>query len=161
MRRGANALIPLAMLVALAACRAIGDEPGSTGGSLPPGTDASPPTSIPLCEDVPAISAPAELYRDSPIYVANEMPAEEVRAWATGKPGFEEIWIDREHGGWITLAFSSDAEARQEELAEAFPGVGVVAIEVGWTLRELEGLQQRIGDELRPLFEVSSYISVQ
>lgn len=47
-----------------------------------------------------------------------------IRAWAAGKPGFEEIWIDREHLGWVTVAFSVDAEARQAELEETFPDVG-------------------------------------
>ena len=89
---------------------------GSSTGSTGPGSSGTALTdrptfaqgSIPRCEDVLRISAPAERYRDSPIYVANEQPTEEIRAWAAGKPGFEEIWIDRDHLGWITVAFSVD-----------------------------------------------------
>lgn len=161
MPRSAAALTSLVLAVALAACRPTGDEPGSTVGATP-APEASPATtSIPLCWEVPEISAPAELYRDSPIYVANEMPALEIKAWAEDKPGFEEIWIDRDHGGWVTVAFSTDASARQAELAEAFPGVGAVAVEVDWTMREMRDLQQRVGEEPEPLFDVSTGISVQ
>lgn len=127
---------------------------------LRPGTPGESSTSIPLCESVPRVSAPADWYRDSPIYVANEQPTEAVRAWAAGKPGFEEIWIDRDHLGWITVAFSVDAEARQAELEELFPDAGVVAVEVDWTMEELEEVQQRVHDELGPLFPVSSGIFV-
>jgi hypothetical protein len=76
------------------------------------------------------------------------MPTEEVKAWAQTKPGFEEIWIDRDHGGWITVAFSSDAAARQAELPTAFPGVGVVVVEVDWDIAQLRTLQQRVAEEL-------------
>jgi hypothetical protein len=113
-----------------------------------------------MCADVPTVSAAAEAYADSPIYVANEMPVDEVRAWAATKPGFEEIWIDRGHNGWITVAFSQDAEARQEELEAEFPDVGVVAVAVDWTMADLLDLQQRIGEALSPEFPVSTWVSV-
>ena len=105
---------------------------------------------IPMCEDLPPITAAPQLYRDSPIYVANEAPVEEVQGWAAGQPGFEEIWIDRDHLGWLTVAFSRDAAVRQAELADAFPGVGVVAVHVDWTRAELEALQQRVMTDGRP-----------
>lgn len=115
---------------------------------------------IPMCDAVERISAPPDRYRDSPIYVANEQPTEEIRAWAAGKPGYEEIWIDRDHAGWITVAFSVDADERQAELEREFPDVGVVAVGIDWTMAELHALQQRVGDELGPLFGPSSGISV-
>ena len=99
---------------------------------------------------MPQIAAAPELYRDGPIYVANEMPTDEIRAWAEGKPGFETMWIDREHNGWVTVAFSRDAAARQAELAQAFPGVGVVAVQVDWTLAELQALQARVMRDGQP-----------
>lgn len=144
-----------AILVALGGCQ-LGAPPASSdvmAGAAEP--------SIPRCDEVPLIAADPALYRDTPIYVGNEMPAEEIRAWAAGKPGFESIWIDREHLGWITVAFSSDAAARQAELAETFPDVGAVAVEVDWTMAELHALQARIGEELGATLEVSSWISVQ
>jgi hypothetical protein len=149
----------LAMLVAIgliaAACQPSGsveESPGVAGpGALP----------FTRCSDVPLLSADPGLYRDTPIYVGNEMPADEVRAWAAGKPGFEEIWIDRDRLGWITVAFSADADARQAELAKLFPGVGVVAVEVDWTMAELEALQRRIGEALGEAMDVSTWISVQ
>lgn len=67
---------------------------GGWGTSVAPSaTPAEQPTpiaqapAIPLCDTVPRISAPAERYRDSPIYVANEMPVGRIRAWAAGKLG--------------------------------------------------------------------------
>lgn len=118
-------------------------------------------STIPTCATVEWISAPAERYRDSPIYVANEQPTEEILAWASGQPGFEELWIDRDHLGWITVAFSTDADERQADLERLFPDVGVVALEVEWSLAELEQLQRRIGEEFDPIFAPSSWISVQ
>ncbi len=156
--------IAVLVVVIAAAGVWIGLRPG--GGSPGAGASGSPTGvpvaegSIPRCEDVPRISAPAAWYRDSPIYDANEQPTEEIRAWAAGKPGFEEIWIDRDHLGWITVAFSGDAEARQAELEELFPEVGAVAVEVDWTLAELEELERRVVEELGPLFPVSSSTSV-
>lgn len=106
--------------------------------------------SIPMCTDVPPITAAPEQYRDSPIYVANEMPVDAVLAWAAGQPGYEQLWFDRDHLGWITVAFSRDAAARQADLEREFPGVGVVAVQVPWTMAELEELQQQLITDGRP-----------
>jgi len=138
------------------ACSTDVRAPGQSGSSAPESTAGD--LALPACETVERISAPAESYRDAPIYVANEQPTEEIRAWAAGQPGFEEIWVDREHLGWITVAFSVDAESRQAELEELFPDVGVVAVGVDWTMAELMELQRRVGEQLGPLFPVSSGI---
>ncbi len=87
------------------------------------------------------------------------MPTDEIRTWAMRKPGYEEMWIDRDRLGWITLAFSQDAGARQAELEEEFPEVGVVAVGVPWTMAELEALQRRVTEEIGPLFPISSWAS--
>jgi len=112
--------------------------------------DAPARAAIPRCENVPPLSAPAEAYRDAPIYVGNEMPVEAVRDWAIRQPGYEDIWIDREHNGWVAVAFSQDAAARQRDLEREFPDVGVVAVPVDWTTAELEALQRRIHETLPP-----------
>ncbi len=162
---GAGVAVLAVLVVAIAAAGVWlrmprGDGAPAVGPSASPTAALVADDSIPRCEDVPQISAPAEWYRDSPIYVANEQPKEEIRAWAAGKPGFEEIWLDRDHLGWITVAFSEEAEARQRELEERFPDVGVVAVGVDWTMAELEALQRRVVQELRPLFPVTSWTSV-
>lgn len=110
------------------------------GAPIVPGVGGA----IPSCSAVPKIAAPAELYRDAPMYVANEMATDAVMAWAEGKPGYEAIWIDREHNGWLTVAFSQDAAVRQAEIATEFPGEGVVAVAVDWKMSELDALQQRV-----------------
>ncbi len=109
---------------------------------------STPATLIPRCDDVRKVYADPALYRDRPVYVGNEMPVEEVRAWASGQPGYQEIWVDRDHLGWITVAFNEGAAERQADLQREFPGVGVVAVEVDWTTAELEALQRRVVDEL-------------
>jgi hypothetical protein len=132
----------IAALVAACGVPAQATTPGGTVGPVVAG--------IPRCVDVPAVEAAAEAYRDTPIYVGNEMPVDEVRAWAVGQPGFEDIWIDRDHHGWITVAFSEEAAARQRDLSARFPDVGVVAVQVDWTTAELEALQRRIHEALPP-----------
>ena len=139
----------MALLVALAGCGSPQGEDVEplAGGAAPSETPAAPPPdggSFPSCEDVPQVSAPEAAYADTPVYVGNEMPITQVQAWARRRPGFEEIWIDRERHGWITVAFSEDAAARQAELEDEFVGVGVVVVAVDWTARQLRRLQMRV-----------------
>ena len=102
-----------------------------------------------MCDEVGYPTAPEAWYADSPIYVANEMPLEEVRAFASGLEGYENYWIDREHNGWITVGFVDvDVEAHQALLEEEFPGVGVVAVEMPYTYQELDRIRQGIAERL-------------
>jgi hypothetical protein len=135
--------ITILAAIVVAACTGPMAEPAA-----PTGVAAQAP--IPRCEDVPELSAPAEAYRDTPIYVGNEMPVEAVRDWAVRQPGYEDIWIDREHNGWVAVAFSQDAAERQADLEREFPGVGVVAVPVTRTTAELEALQRRVTEVLPP-----------
>ncbi|MEX2183243.1 MAG: hypothetical protein WEC14_02250, partial [Chloroflexota bacterium] len=132
-------------LIAIALVAAACGTPSEPVDSAPPAAGA-----IPRCDDVPMLSAPAGAYRDRPIYVGNEQPTEELRAWAQTKPGFEDIWIDRDHQGWVSLGFSQGVAERQVELATEFPDVGVVAVEVKHGAAELEALQRRIHEVLPP-----------
>jgi len=106
---------------------------------------------FPECRDVPRLSAPAEAYRDKPVYVADEGPVAEVRAWAESQPGYETIWIDRDRFGWISVGFTEGADARQEDLEEEFAGVGVVAVPMEHTGEELQSLAKRVFWRLVPL----------
>ncbi|CAN5171535.1 hypothetical protein BH18ACT4_BH18ACT4_05240 [soil metagenome] len=141
-------LLILAVAVFVAGC-GDGAETTVTGASVPatsagePG-DGSLAFGLRRCsaETQTATGAP-EQYREEPVYVESEMPIEEVRAWASSKPDFEDIWIDRDHFGWITVAFSRGADQRQAELEAEFPGVGVVAVAVDWTAAELVALRDR------------------
>ncbi len=146
--------------VLLVACGGglVDDPQGQTTVGLPPdgSTDPTTPdpgpgirTSFPFCSDVDQVRAPDDAYRDTPIYVGNEQPVEQVRAWAEKQPGFVTLWVDRERNGWITVAFTEGAELRQQELLDAFPDVGVVAVTVDWTEAELAELQDRVVAVLR------------
>lgn len=134
-------------------------EPGTTttvpavNGTATPTPATAVAGGLPGCATVPRISAPADWYRDTPIYVGNEMPVEEVREWAATQPGFQTIWIDRDRNGWITVVFSDAAVDRQADLLRLFPGVGAVAVEVDWSLRALRDLQDQIVGELRPMLD--------
>ena len=119
-----------------------GTEPEPAGGELPFGLQRCPTEMV-------LVSAPEDWYRDEPVYIANEMPVEQIRAWAAEQPGFEDIWIDRDHNGWVSVAFSEGAEARQAELEEQFPGVGVVAVPVEWTEAELVALRDQAFGAMR------------
>jgi len=120
-------------------------SPEATGG------DGEGSWEFPVCDDVPDLAAPAEAYRDEPIYVADEMPVAEVKAWAESQPGFEEIWIDWDHLGWISVGFSRGAAARQRDLEAEFAGVGVVAVPVEHTRAELDALASRVFLEFAPI----------
>lgn len=142
--------MPRPITIALLACTALlaacAESPAVP--SDPFGTPSPDAAGVPHCEDVPPIAAPPEAYRDAPIYVGNEMPVEAVRDWAARQPGYSDIWIDREHNGWLTVAFDRDAAARQADLEREFPGVGVVAVHVEWTPAELEAIQRRVFEVL-------------
>ena len=142
------------MVIAAVIISACADAPSDTAASDPieargvTATMAGNPSSVAICSSIPRLAASPDAYADLPVYVANEMPVEEVQAWASTQPGYEAIWIDRDHNGWITVAFSQDSDARQTELASMFPGVGVVAVGVDWHMADLEALQQRVTDEM-------------
>lgn len=164
-RRTIPSLLALVAAVSLSGGPTLAAEPTSSEApsasmvgattSVPPATAATSPTpaatfpgGFPRCRDVQPISADPSLYRDEPIYVANEMPTAEVQQWARTQPGFEELWIDRDHLGWISVGFSEDAAARQADIERLFPDDGVVAVAVPHTRRELRRLQREVGDSL-------------
>lgn len=120
-----------------------------------PGSDG-----LPACDQVPTITAPDDRYADRPVYVGNEMPVEEVQAWASTQPGFETLWIDRDHNGWITLAFSENAGERQADVEEMFPDEGVVVVEVDWRMDDLRALQESIPGRFEPGFVQTTGVSV-
>ena len=115
---------------------------------------------LPSCDQVPTITAPDDHYADRPVYVGNEMPIDEVQSWASTQPGFQTLWIDREHNGWITLAFSEDAESRRSDVQDLFPGAGIVVVEVEWTMDDLEALQAALPARFEPGFVQTTGISV-
>jgi hypothetical protein len=138
-------------LVGPATGTAVDTAPRAPAGSVPaPVPEPAAAAAIPLCDDVPFPAAPASWYRPTPVYVENEMPIMEVRAWAETQPGFADAWIDRGHNGWITVAFTGPVEELQAALESRFPSVGVVAVHVEHTQEELAALQQRVTIALQP-----------
>lgn len=149
--RRTTAVLAAVAVAAVGCGRGSGTTPSVSGGDT---------GAVPRCEDVPEVTLPEEHLRTEPIYVGNEQPVEELRAWAASEPGFEELWIERDHLGWVVLAFSQDAPARQADLRERFPDVGAVVVEVDWTMEELQTLQDRASQEL-DLASFGSGVSVQ
>lgn len=131
-------------------------DPTSTTAVPPSTTTPAPISSDPIrCDEAPLVSADPSLYRDDPKYVGNEMPVDAVRTWAGQYPEFVDVWIDREHNGWVTAAFTDHVEERQAEIAIEFPEDGVVAVEVQWTSEDLSDLQNRAHSELGDLVQGS------
>ena len=140
-RRSGTGGLALASVLVLAACA--GSSP--TG---PANVTTSGYAGFPSCVDASTITADAALYRDEPRYGnAFELVAR-VRAWASAKAGFEELWLDTDHNGWVTVGFHGadveDIAALQEQVAEEFPGEGVVVVAVPYTLAELQALMDRV-----------------
>ncbi|HEX9889880.1 MAG TPA: hypothetical protein VGA69_10410 [Nitriliruptorales bacterium] len=128
-------------------------------GAAPMPEAAAPADDVRRCEDLAQIELPSEHLSDEPIYVGNEQPIAELSEWAASKPGFEQAWIDRDHLGWVVLAFSQDADARQTELRERFPDVGAVVVAVDWTMAELRALQERVIDEIDSVSSVGADVT--
>ena len=152
-------LLPI-LAVALAAC---GVPPVTGPGSTEPVDTTATTTLDPAglgeeilsrCHETPLPSADLSFYRDTPKYVGNEMPVDEVRRWATGQPGFVDIWIDRDHYGWVAVGFTVNAAERQAEIQELFPDDGVVAVQLDWTPGELVELEDRVHSELDGVVEL-------
>jgi hypothetical protein len=148
MRHTVTMILTLGLLVA-----ACGDP-----SAVPIEAADGPGAQLVRCDELERVEAPDDWYADEPMYVANEMPIEDVQEWASGRPGFQELWIDRERNGWLTVAFTEDVEARQAEIEERFPDDGVVAVEVPRTRDELEALQRRVVEELS--FDTGSGMAV-
>lgn len=143
------------MRAVLAAATVLATVATACGGTGPGAGAATADGLLPRCEDLAEVSPPAELVADGPVYVGNEQPIEQVLAWAEPRPGFEEIWIDRDRNGWLVVGFSEQLEEARAEAAERFDGAGVAAVEVERSLTELLALQEQV-HERSPLVQGSS-----
>jgi hypothetical protein len=146
---GLAVLLGAALAATASPIAAQSPDPSAEPSPVPSVSPSPTPVSVPLCADLPELDLSAAPFRDTPVYVSNEQPTGALRAWARQHPGYQTLWLDRDHLGWVVLAFSEDAEARQAELAAAFPEVGAVAVGIDWTVRELARLQRRAVKQLR------------
>lgn len=169
-------IMSIAMALLVAACaEPLADDINTTlssAASLPVVTSSSigelQTSPLPMCLEIGPPTAPEDWYADTPIYVGNEMPSDEVRVFAEGLGGYQSYWIDRDHHGWIGVGFVKDADvaAYQSVLEAEFPGVGVVAVAMPWTAQELEEIRLRIQGDLPEdmqtagVYEVQGYVEV-
>ncbi|WP_159620966.1 hypothetical protein [Ruania rhizosphaerae] len=118
-------------------------------GTTEPSAPGAPPVddSIIACADVTTLRAPDETYRDEPVYVGNDQPVEDVQTWAQQQPGYAGVWIDREHNGWVAVAFTQDVAERRAEVETEFPGEGIAVVEALHTQDELAELAARVQEE--------------
>lgn len=155
----------MAAAVLMAGC-GIAGAPEVVGGGVETATVPVPTESaagdglLPRCSDIPEIDVADELFGDSPVYVGNEQPTEAVMAWGSTHDGYEELWIDRDHNGWIVVAFSQDVDTRRAEAAELFPNDGVVVIEVDWSVAALRALQDTVPDRLGDIGSASFSVDI-
>jgi len=158
--RGIRALgAALTAIVLLAACGTVITTPAGSSDKSPSTSDsqqrtastgsveeptAGSVTGFPECTDERPSADPA-VYRDTPHYGNADTVIDPVRAWAAGQEDFEELWLDRERNGWITLGFSSgDIDALQQQVEDDFPGEGIAVVRVPHTQQELTDLQQEV-----------------
>lgn len=127
-----------AMVLAMVAT-ACGGSPGAGGQAGAAGDDL-----LPRCDELAEVAPPADVVANGPVYVGNEQPIEEVRAWAEPRPGFAEIWIDRDRNGWLVVGFTEQVDQAREEAAERFGDDGVAVVEVERGLDELLALQEQV-----------------
>ena len=117
---------------------------GATGGGTGDVPLAGGDDLLPRCSELEEVAPRPEDLRDTPLYVGNEQPIEEVQAWASSHAGFAEIWIDRDANGWLVVGFTQDVEEARAEAAELFPDDGVAVVEVPRGLDELLALQEQV-----------------
>lgn len=164
-RGGAWITALLVGALALTACGSeTGDPAGSTGGT--PAADDEPSAQgdepnaagdtsagiagFPDCAGLENLRADESLYRDEPVYGNADDLVHEVREWASAQPGFAEIGLDRERNGWVTVwVKDADTEGLQQEVAQRWPGEGIVVVEAPWSSAELEGVRSRVETALR------------
>lgn len=132
-------------MLALLLASSCGSTDSVATGAEPPAQAQELTSGVQRCgEEPPQPRAPDDWYRDRPRYVGNEQPTEQVRNWAITKPGFQEIWIDRDRNGWVTVGFSEEVEERQAEILERFPDDGVVAVLLDVDLAALRNLRNEV-----------------
>src|SRR5690606_28875021 len=85
-RRQTAALVVVLAWAALAAC-ADPSPPGSAGGTV------SGYAGFPSCAEVAMVTADDALYRDEPRYGNATELVQAVHVWASGKAGFEQLWL--------------------------------------------------------------------
>ena len=78
-------LLVLAASMALAGC-STGSPPMAAQSGAP--DVAASPADVAICESVPVITPPEGAFKDSPIYVGNDMPSDEIGEWARMQSDF-------------------------------------------------------------------------
>lgn len=125
------------LAVALSACAgpATPDPVGASNGYA----------GFPSCADTATIAADPALYRDEPQYGNATELVDAVRAWAADQDGVEELWLDRDRNGWVTVGVHGvDVAVLQEQVAAEFPGEGVVVVGVPHGRDDLQALMHRV-----------------
>jgi len=142
MRRSAGTVIAAAAMTSILAAPVASESDYPRPSTLEGST-------LTWCGDVEPITAHPSNYRDTPVYL-NDPPTGKIRKWARRQSGFQHLWIDRDNGGWITVAFSDGIAKRQRQLERLFPEIGAVAVKMPHTRKELLRLQRRLMDSVFP-----------
>ena len=154
--RGVGGVTPIVLAVVALVLTGCGTQTGTTGPGRSPttgATSASAPAAadgggvagFPSCEDVEQIRGDDSLYRDEPVYGNAEDLVQEVMAWAGGQPGTAEVGLDRGRNGWITIwVADGDAATLNEQIAQRWPGEGIVAVEVPYSSAHLSGVATQV-----------------
>ncbi len=121
--------------------------PGATRPTDPPTSNAS--VLAPICDPLVWREAPDDWYRDEPVYRDLQYLKLEVGVYAATLEGFEAVWTNRARHNWIHVGFvDTNILERQRDLEVAFPGEGIVAVELDYSAAELNALAVEVADRL-------------
>lgn len=156
--RYAAALAAAALCAGLAGCgqqvQGSGDGVSGPTGRADSGqsADADLIGGFPRCDWRKTLVADPSAYRAEPVYAnggGNDL-MEQVSAWASEHGAEPELWIDREHNGWLHVGTThGDAEALQAQVEKDFPGAGIAIVDVPHSSAELRDLQDRVSAAFR------------
>ncbi|WP_250445817.1 hypothetical protein [Actinotalea sp. C106] len=139
-RRRAATALGVGLMLTIAGCAGLDpaapDDPPQTLDAVP----ADQLGGVEPCTGLTSLTADPDLYADEPRYGNATELVEEVRTWAAEQDGYVELWLDRERHGWVHVGVEegvADVGSLQAEVADRFPGEGVVVVPVPYTLDEL------------------------
>jgi len=137
---------------------AAGATPGSEDYAIQPGPELEPPGGLVRCEDVPRLESSVKGNLGAGLNVDDDVMGV-VLAYRQEHPeSHGGLWIDRENGGAIVLAVTSDAEAHRQEIQDRLSGTDAVidVVQVEFPIQDLSEIQGRLGQYMGPEFGLLS-----
>ena len=140
------------------ASESAGAAPGSEDYAIQPDPEPESSGGLVHCEDVSRLESSIEGNIGGGSNVDDDVMGV-VLAYRQEHPeSHGGLWIDRENGGAIVLAVTSDAEAHRQEIQDKLSGMDAVidVVQVEFPIQELLEIQDRLGQYMGPEFGLLS-----